>query len=56
MALMFRRSFQAAATKIGSGDPAPLRTRVDGWGRFIVGFARNFNGQLPGEASALEKA
>ena len=51
MALTIRggsRSCQGRATKVGSGDPAPLvGTRVDKRGRrFIVAFAEFFNGHL----------
>jgi hypothetical protein len=59
MALTFRRgdqSCQAAATKSGSGDPAPQGTRVDGVGRYIVVFGKIFNGLLSREAAGARKA
>jgi hypothetical protein len=58
MALTFRRgvqSCQAAATKVGSGDPAPQGTRVDGWRRYIVAFGKIFNGILPRPGGARPK-
>src|ERR1700689_4941197 len=58
MALTSRRgglSCQAAATKVGSGDPAPHGTRVYGWRRFIIAFAKIFNGLLPRRAIQARK-
>src|SRR5580658_7014433 len=59
MALTFRRgvqSCQAAATKIGSGDPAPQEeTRFNGQRRYIVVFAKIFNGLLPRLAPRVQK-
>lgn len=40
------QSCQAAATKIGSGDPGPRGTRVDAQRRFIIAFAEFINGYL----------
>jgi hypothetical protein len=61
MALTIRdgiRSCQGRATKIGSGDPAPLvETRVDDRGRrFIVVFAEFFNGHLRRKAIRFSEA
>jgi len=60
MALTIRggiRSCQGRATKIGSGDPAPLvGTRVDDHGRrFIVGFAEFFNGHLRSQTALFSE-
>jgi hypothetical protein len=49
------RSSQGRATKIGSGDPAPLvEARIDDHGRcFIVVFATVFNRQFAAAGRAL---
>ena len=58
MALTFRRGDQScerAATKVGSGDPAPQEARVDGQRRYIVAFGKIFNGLLPPRATSVQK-